>query len=91
MGGGDRRGGEGGGGGVAWQPVSLRLLWELAIPGRGRPGAGSAGTAQLSLQAGAEGCGRGLDSSGSRGAGSPKPDAAETLLHPLLFPWVCAR
>lgn len=40
----------GGGGGVAWQPVSVRLLWELAILGRGRPGVGSPGAARYSLQ-----------------------------------------
>lgn len=55
MGGADTRGGEGGGGGVAWQPVSLRLLWELVILGRGRPGVGSARTAQIQLQAQVQG------------------------------------
>ena len=85
MGGSGRPRREGAGGEVAWQPVSARLLWELAILGRGRPGAGSAGAAPRSLEAWPRG-GRGRWApSGSGDPGRPSLAPAETLLRHVLL------
>lgn len=91
MGGADARGGEGGGGEVAWQPVSVRLLWELAILGRGRPGAGSARAAPRSLRAPPRGGSGGWAPRGSGRPGSLEPNACRDLAPPNTLPWTAGR
>ena len=67
------------------------MLWELAILGRGRPGAGSARAAPRSLRALPRGGSGGWAPRGSGRPGSPKPDVCRDFAPPRTLPGAAGR